>query len=146
MQESKDTMLQLVSTSNIAQFGIQEDVQKKNIKGLQAQQVVQEVYSKMEDLDERTNTKRKNRTVGLGSYEEEQFQDNNTLKGKSEGIRELPDKQAKFLKLAEVSQVVVGMTDWEGSDEQLQSSFSTGEKSLLFFFFFFFLNKYELDR
>ena len=91
------------TTSNIAQLAYKRmHGKKKKHKGLQAQQVVQEVYSKVEDLDERTNTKRKNRTVGPGSYEEEQFQDNNTKKGKSKGIQELPNRQAKILKVAEV--------------------------------------------
>ena len=56
----------------------------------------------MEDLDEHTNTKQKNRTVGLGSYEEQQFQDKNSKKGKSLDIRKLSEKEAKILKVAEV--------------------------------------------
>ena len=72
--------------------------EEKNTKGLQAQKLLQEAYTKVEDLDERTNTKQKHRTVGPGSYEEEQFQDKNSKKVKSAGIRKLPEKEAKILK------------------------------------------------
>ena len=104
MQESKASMLRMMSTrpQEILQCWQKRLGTNKNTQGLQAQESILEAYRKVDNLDERTKTKRKNRTVGPCSYEEEQFQDNNTKKGKSEGIRELPDKQAKILKVAEV--------------------------------------------
>ena len=75
------------------------------------QESILEAYRKVDNLDERTKTKRKNRTVGPGSYKEELFQDNNTKKGESEGIRELPYKQSKILKVAEVCGVKLPNAD-----------------------------------
>ena len=56
----------------------------------------------MEDLHKSTNTERKNRTVDLRSYGEEQVEDNITQKGKSEGIQKLSEKEAKSFKVTQV--------------------------------------------
>ena len=63
-----------------------------------------EAYSKVEDLERRTKSKRKIRTVEPGGYAEEQLQDDTTKKGKTEGIPKLSEKdpEEKILKIAEV--------------------------------------------
>ena len=58
-----------------------------------------EAYKTVDDLEDRTKTKHKNRTVVLGSFAEKELEDDKTTKRKSEGMFEFSEKEeTKFLK------------------------------------------------
>ena len=55
---------------------------KTNIKGLQAQQSVSEAFKTVDDLEDRTKSNCKNRTVVPGSFAEEKLEDTKQRKMK----------------------------------------------------------------
>ena len=94
-----------MTTGNLyCPVGIEEECRKKNIKGLQAQVSVTEAYKAVDDLEELTRSKRKNRTVIESSSGDvpEEFDDNKPKKGKSASIGKLSEKEETILKVPEV--------------------------------------------
>ena len=93
-----------MTTGSIAQLVSKRRAEKKNIKGLQAQASVTEAYKAVDDLEELTRSKCKNRTVveySCGDVPEE-FDDNNPKKGKSATSGKLSEKEETILKVAKM--------------------------------------------
>ena len=106
-------------------IGIEEESRKKNIKGLQAQASVTEAYKAVDDLEELTRSKRKNRTVVESSSGDvpEEFDNNKPKKGKSASIGKLSEKEETILKVAEV--VGVELPNPDRSKNYTSGSFSS---------------------
>ena len=63
-----------------------------------------EAYQTVDGLEDRSRTKRKNRTVVVGSFADlpEEFEDNKPKKGKNASIGKLSEKEETILKVAEL--------------------------------------------
>ena len=105
--------------------GIEEERRKVGIKSLQAKHSVTEAYTAVENLEQRTKTKRKNRTVVAGTFADdpEKVEAIKPKKGKSSLAGKLSEKEETILKVAEL--VGVELANPDKSRNYSSGSFSS---------------------